>query len=288
MRRIGVARESPGWAFVSAIGASFFASAVIQLLAFIVYPLLFPPTHEQVIYVSPRVIWEGAGAMGAGAVAVRAGGFSAALLYVAFQIALLAAQIPARTFACARVAAFNAGACDWSVFLGQRWTLWFALALGIAASRWLAPREREENTVLRAAGAYGFVFAAFASVGSMLLFLAVLPNTPINSSGPFPIVTPTEVPLYATALGEIIGAVLAGVLLARRSLAPALLIALLLIGPSFANGVPLWRAQSNAMAFPLPMWVGMFAWLWSPLIAVLALFIAWALARKRNLLLAPM
>jgi len=263
-----------------------------ELFLLAVYPVFFPPTREQPIVVPARILWEGAGAIAAGAVATRAGGVSAVLVYISYQLVLTLAQFPARAFSCSRAPlGFENSACDATVVLTSHWTFWLAFAVGIAVSRALVATDRVENTLLRAAGVIALATSLFQNAGTFVLFLFILPNTPsaISAPGPFPIVPLFDVPIYALAFGEVIGGAFAGVLLARRPFAAPLLLALLLVAPSFAQGVFLWRAQTGMPPYePLPLLLSRYSWLWVPLCGVLAMFIAWSLARQRNRVLAQM
>jgi len=263
----------------------------VELLTLVVYPFLFPPTREQPILIPARVLWEGAGAFVAGAVAVRAGGARALFLYIAFELALAVAQVPARAYSCSRAPAGFEPRCDLVAALTSGWTFWLACGLGVVASRVLLVAERRENTVLRAAGALAVATAMFQSIGLALLFLVIIPSTPssISFPGPFPVVPLMDLPTYAAAIGGLAGGAFAGVIVARRQLAAPMLLALLLIAPSFALGVVLWRGQTGMPDYePLPFLLSRLSWLWVPLVGALAVFIAWSLARRRNRLLARM
>jgi succinate-acetate transporter protein len=282
----------PVWGFLSALGAGLVVSVCAELLLLAVYPVLFPPTREQQIIVPARVLWEGAGAIAAGAVAARAGGVFAVLLYISYQLVLTLAQLPARAFSCARTpVGFPNAACDATVILTSHWTFWLAFAIGLVVSRALVATDRRENTLLRAAGVIALATSLFQNAGTFVLFMFILPNTPsaISAPGPFPIVPFTDIPIYTQAIGEVIGGAFAGVLIARRPFAAPLLLALLLVAPTFAQGVFLLRGQTGMPPYePLPLLLARFSWLWVPLCGVVPLFVAWSLARRRNRVVARM
>jgi hypothetical protein len=143
--------------------------------------------------------------------------------------------------------------------------------------------------MLRAAGVISFAIASGSAVGSLLFFSLVLPNMPTGPvTGPVAVFFPSDVTLYVFGLGELIGCAIAGAMLAREPLAAPALIALLLIGPAFAAGLPLWRSQTGILPPPFPLLLSQFFWLWPPLLGVTALFVAWSLARRRNLVVARM
>jgi len=285
-----VSRESFGWAFLSALGAGFIVSATVELALLVLYPILFPPTREQPLFVPARVIWEAAAGGVAGAVAARAGGARAIALYVAYELVLIVPQLASRMYSCARVpaalpAGVSASQCDYALLITAHWTYWSAVAIGIAVSRWIVAREGA-NTVLRAAGVLAFATAVLQALGGIALFTFVLPNL---RSGP--ITTPfeafqigfTDLPLYATAIGELVGGAAAGVLLARRSLAAPMLIGLALVGPSFAMGIFFLRNQVGLPpAMPLAILLETYGWLWLPLAGTTAVLVGWSLARSRR------
>src|SRR3954464_13744380 len=78
--RLHVSRESPLWAFVSAIGAAFIVGGITTIAALVVYPLVFPRTEPGPSF-SPAVLGDLAAAVAAGAVAMHAGRVNALLLY---------------------------------------------------------------------------------------------------------------------------------------------------------------------------------------------------------------
>jgi hypothetical protein len=216
-----------------------------MLLAFVLYPLLFPPTREQIVVVPARVLWEGAGVLAAGAVAARAGGTPAVLLYISFELLTALAGLPGRNYSCSRTlgSGFPNSACDpWS-FLTERWTSVVPLAIGLFASRLLVARDGTTNTTLRGAGTLALVIAIFQGVGMVIFVLFVFTRAPSTTSGSGPSIVfgLSGFPIYGLALGELVGGSLAGVILARRRFAAPLLVSVLLIAPSFATGIPLWR-----------------------------------------------
>lgn len=293
MRAVAVAREPVGWSFVSAVGAGLLVGVVVELLLLAVYPMLFPPTREQPVVIPARDLWEGSAALAAGAVAMRAGGPRAVALYVLFELALVAAQIPARVFSCSRTLGLAGGfptgfpsPCDYTTLITSRWYFWVALFIGVVIARAIATRDGS-NTVLRAAGVLGVASAIALSLALAALYAFFAPAAQggsvfmLEGPGGFFIAT-TDVPTYALALGDVIGGAYAGALLARRSLAAPMLIALLLVAPSFALGLPLWRGQTGMPPTePLGFWLVRMSWLWTPLVGSLAVFVGWAVARRR-------
>ncbi len=253
--------------------------------------MLFPPTREVTFFVPGRALWQGAGGIAGGAVATRAGGLRALVLYVGFQLATIATMLPGVVYSCARSGPIERGPCDYaSLVLGQ-WPLWLAIAVGALAARALAARAlaargNGSNDVLRAAGALAAAIAIALAMGSLLLFLVVLPNSPnVQLLGLFGL---SDISIYFFAAGNLIGGVLAGLRLVRRGIAAPLLLALCLVAPSFANGVPLWRTETGLPPYePLQVLLARFSWFWIPSLGALALFIVWAVARRRggNLLL---
>jgi len=280
LRRVGIADEPPPWAVLSAVGAGFLVTAIVEVTLFGLYPILFPPTREFTFFIPGRTLWEGAGGIAAGAVAMRAGGPRAVLLYVALHLATVAAQLPGALYSCRFTGVLEGRACDYLTLVAGRWPLWLAILTGVVLARGLSSRGRGVNDLLRAAGALGFTISVASVIGSLVLFLVVLPYRP---EGPlFGLVGYGDIATYVSAVGTLVGCALAGVLLARRRLAAPLLLVLCLAAPSFANGVPLWRGQAGMPAGePFALLLVRLSWFWIPVAGVLVLFVVWSIARRR-------
>lgn len=277
VRRPSLNAESAAWAALSALGAAFLASAIAELVLFVAYPLLFPPTREQPVLVPARTLWEAAAQLVAGMIAVRAGGLRALVVYVGYKLVVLLAALPGALYACARDPSFFDRPCDYASSLAYRWPMWLALALGAIAYRLLRPSTRGANRLLRAAGALALGATIGSSLGSLYVFLVMIP-----SGGPQDVGV-TTIAVAGQAIGTIAGSVAAGWLLARARGAAVLLIALALLGPALAYGVPLARMQSDVPpGEPLQLTLQRWSWLWVPAAACVGTLATRALVRARG------
>jgi len=208
---------------------------------------------------------------------MRVGGVRAVVAYAAVQLVSVAALMPAVSYSCLRNPnALPPQPCDYAAVVAARWPLWLPLALGVLAHRVLADRGSGSNVLLHAAGAI--------SLGALIATrLASLWTIAVATQGFGPqTIGLDELPTYLIALGTSIGAVVGGVFLARSRLAAVVLLALALIGPSFALGFPQLFQQTGLAAEPVRFWLMRMSWLWTPLVAALALSIAWVLARGQS------
>ena len=273
MRRPSLAREPLGFAILSSFGAALVVQAVVEIAVFALYPIvgLGKPLP---FGLRASSIWERAGDVAAGTVAMRAGGPAAVAGYLALRLLDLLSITPLVGYSCARNAfAPPPQPCDYPSLVVSRWPVWLAVIIGALAYRLLADRGKGSNALLRGAGALSLGVIVGSRVGSLLLWLGLVtaPNALLGS---------TETSVYVLAIGTIAGAVVAGVILGRAPLAAVVLLALLLIGPSFAANFPLLAQQSGLVQEPLRMLLMRVSWLWTPLVASLALFGAWLLVRS--------
>jgi len=273
MRRPSPAREPLGFAILSSFGAALVVQAVVEIAVFALYPIvgLGKPLP---FGLRASSIWERAGDVAAGTVAMRAGGLPAVAGYLALRLLDLLSITPLVGYSCARNAfAPPPQPCDYPSLVVSRWPVWLAVIIGALAYRLLADRGKGSNALLRGAGALSLGVIVGSRVGSLLLWLGLVtaPNALLGS---------TETSVYVLAIGTIAGAVVAGVILGRAPLAAVVLLALLLIGPSFAANFPLLAQQSGLVQEPLRMLLMRVSWLWTPLVASLALFGAWLLVRS--------
>ena len=251
---------------------------IAQLLVLALYPIVFPPTQPLWVRVRPNALWEGAATVAASAVAMRSGGVRAVALITVFELATVAAQFPARSFACARSGfALDIGACDYTALLLSHWHLWASLAAGLVVSRWLNGRPAGNNLLLRGAGVLALSVSIAGSVGVVLLFLVVLPNSTSGPmTGPAGEFGATEIPSYLTVVAAATAAVIAGATLRGRPLAAPLIVALAFSGASVASGAVLLRGQVGVPGIePLPMLFARFFLFIEPAVACVGLFGGW-------------
>jgi len=273
MRRPSLAREPLGFAILSSFGAALVVQAVVELAIVALYPIvgLGKPLP---FGLRASSIWERAGDVAAGTVAMRAGGLPAVAGYLALRLLDLLSITPLVGYSCARNAfAPPPQPCDYPSLVVSRWPVWLAVIIGALAYRLLADRGEGSNALLRGAGALSLGVVVGSRVGSLLLWLGLV-------TAPSALLGSTETSVYVLAIGTIAGAVAAGVILGRAPLAAVVLLALLLIGPSFAANFPLLAQQSGLVQEPLRMLLMSLSWLWTPLVASLALFGAWLLVRS--------
>jgi hypothetical protein len=273
VRRLSLAREPLGFAVLSSFGAALVVQAIVELAIIALYPIvgLGKPLP---FGLRASSIWERTGDVAAGAVAMRAGGLPAVAGYVALRLLDLLSITPLVGYSCARNAFVPLPQpCDYPSLVASRWPVWLAVVLGAVAYRIIAERGEGSNVLLRGAGALSLGVIVGSRVGSLLLWLGLV-TTPSALLGS------TETSVYVLALGTIAGAIVAGVILGRAPWAAVVLLALLLIGPSFAANFPLLAQQSGLSQEPLRMLLMRVSWFWTPLVASLALFGAWLLVRR--------
>jgi hypothetical protein len=200
-----------------------------------VYPVLFTAAHPRPSWVPTRP-WDGIAELAAGMVLARSGGPLAVLAYVLLELAILAANIPVRSFTCGRrpTSIPSSIACDFPGMVAERWPLWLALVLGVGLYRLLGLRTDGPNVLLRAAGAFGLVITV-ASTGGAVWYYTRLP------------IIATDVDVIVL-VGTILAGLAADALLWRTPLARPLLLGLLVVGPGLAFSVPVLRANLPAPA----------------------------------------
>lgn len=261
-----VRREPAAWALLSSLGAALIVSAVLRLVL-----LLIPAWNDQTVRLPFGATFGSAAAfvahLAAGVVLGRAGGTRAVLLYLAFVAIQVAASLPGILLFCDRAGA--EGQCRMPlVFIAAgRAPEWAGVAVGMLLSRWYPSGGPGANVTLRGAGA--FVIARF---------VLSLPLGYLSQSGGLQGVAMLGM-LFVLAEG-LAGAV-AGVVLARGRLASALLVALAIVGPSFALAVSLLAAggaDGQTLEFTIARWSSALA----PIAAAGVLLCAWSLVRRRE------
>ena len=278
-----VAKTTVLWAFVAAVGASFIVSAIAEMFVLGVSPVLLPQTREQPIAVPLRELWDGAGEIAAGAVAMRAGGIGALTLYVAYELALILSALPGRLLFCSRSGPVEQRACDLGAMVVDRWPLWLALAIGTFAGFFVMRQARSgSNRLLRAAGLLSLCVTVGGTAGALWQY-AVRPV-----SEPVPGEAATFVSLGGLFwIGWIVGAAVAGLLLAQSRPAAVVLLAVVLVAPSVAFGIPLARGQIGTPVQPPLFVLAQWAWAWLPLVGCAVMFAAREV-RRRNRVVAPL
>jgi hypothetical protein len=254
LEKPAISRESVGWALLSALGAAFIVEAIVGVALMPIYPAVFPPTEPHPEWLTPSLIANVAGGFVAAAVALRAGGVAALAAYLAYELLILLAALPGRTIFCERSGGLapdlSPAAVCWSpqFLLTERWPMWLAIALGVVAARLLRVRAGEGNWLLRGAGAFAIVASA---LGSMLGLLVTVTGTGGNPN--------TLVLSVLFLVIQIAAGIAAGLLLARLPLAGAVLVALLIVGPTFAFALPLALRNgfpNEPVEFTFARWLG--------------------------------
>ena len=233
LRRPAVAREAVGWAFLSAAGAGFVVGGIVGLLLITVAPVIFSPTEPRPSWLTYPVITQTAASIAVGAVAMRSGGPAALALYVLYQLALIVAAFPGRQITCTQFGGQDPSrpfSCDLPGVVVDRWPTWLALAVGAVGSRWLLRAgERGANRLLRGAG----VFAVALTLATTLYGVLTYATLSFRQSS-FDFGTAIYV-LYV--LGQLVGWVVAGVVLRRAPAAASVLVAALILS-SLASSLP--------------------------------------------------
>jgi hypothetical protein len=275
LRRPAVARESIGWAFLSAAGAGFIVGGIVSLLLAVLWPALFPPTEPHPSWLNVAAISRSAGALAIGAVALRSGGFGALGLYVLYELALTVAAFPSREYTCRQIGGgVGQGpefrfSCDLLGLVVDRWPTGLTLAIGAAASRWVLRSEgRGANRLLRGAGVFAVVVAITLTALGVLTILTI----PLRTA---------EFNLIFTCVylvTEVIAGVLAGLVLWRAPLAASVLLVVLILA-SLASTFPL--ALTNGMPnepyeVTFIRWAGAIA----PMLGAASILIVRLLARR--------
>jgi hypothetical protein len=281
MPRLSVARESPWWAFLSGMGAAFVVGGIVRLAVLVVLQFLvfangprsldvFVLFHDG--WLSTAVLAETTAAIAAGAVLMRAGSAYALLLYIAFELLRLLAGIPGRLTFCDR-SGFPSQppppglACDIPSMIVAEWPTFGALIVGALVARALLTSSGAgANPMLRGAGAYGLLAAVF----SMVLGLTT------QNAGQDQQVAIT----HLMTIAQVIAGAVAGVILARASLAAAVLVVLLLIGLPLSFALPnaLVGGGSEPAEFAMMRWAAVYI----PVLAGAAILAARGYARRQR------
>jgi hypothetical protein len=248
-----IARETVGWALLSALGAGFFVGGIVHVALIPIYPALFPATEPHPAWLTPSLIGNVAAAVAAGAVALRAGGIAAIAAYVAYELLRLLAAFPGRALFCERsrggVAVDLPGGvtgCDFASVVTEHWPVWLAIALGMLAAGLLRGPVGDANWLLRGAGALVAIATILGSAVGFFITVGGVNVDPMPFNALFLVI-------------EIFAGIAAGVLLARSPLAGAVLVALLIVGPTLAFTLPLALRNgvaSEPVEFTFARWLG--------------------------------
>jgi hypothetical protein len=268
-----LARSSPAFAVLAAVGAGRIAGDLAAVITFALGVLMRPEVGPL-----PYQVREVIGPAVAIVVAARAAGRRAVIGYVAYAGLIVSSRWLAQAISCARIdrePLVRVVHCEPSVVdrLGAIAPLLVGLAVGVVVARAIATAPRRgSNALFEAAGAYTAV-PAILTLGTQA-FVYEPPHPPPG--------------LLAYAVGTtVVGALLAGVVCARRSAAPvrtALLAAGLLLA---AWLYPLGLGQLTLAAGvdlserPEMLTVAM------PVLGALVLVGAAALGRRRKYDLSP-
>lgn len=270
LARPTIAREPLAWAFVSGIGAGPIVGGIVRVALLWAGPILLPPTEPHPEWLMANGLATLAGAIASGAVLTRAGGIAAIVLYLVYELLRLVAALPGRLASCAgqdpRLGFPRVTGCDYFALVGEHWVTWVGVAVGIAIALALLRDAPGTNRLLRASGAFSLVLVA---VSLPFSFLFSGPSTPDQQN--------VLIALFTTA--NIVAGVVAGLLLASHRLAAAVLLALLVVAPTVAFGLPLaiYNPQPTTVttAMAIARWAGVFV----PLAAAAALLLARAFVR---------
>jgi hypothetical protein len=246
LRRPGVAREPLGWALLSAAGAGFIVGAIVGLVLFAGAPVLFSSNEPRPTWLTYPVITQAAASVTVGAVALRSGGPAALALYVLYQLALILAAFPGRQYTCTRFGGQDPSrpfSCDIPGAIADRWPMWLALAVGAAGSRWLLRTgDGGPNRLLRGAGVFAVVLTLATTLYGVLTYAALSFRQP---SFDF-----TFTGIYV--LGQLIGGILAGLVLMRAPVAASVLVAALILS-SLSFSLPLGIRNTGPPNMPLEL-----------------------------------
>ncbi len=270
VRRPTISREPLAWAFVSGLGAGPVVGGIVRVALLWAAPVILPPTQPHPEWLTTAGISTLAGAIAGGAVLTRAGGIAAIAVYLVYELLRLAAAVPGRLAFCAgrdtRLGFPSITGCDYLALVAEHWLTWVGVAIGIAVALALLRDAPGQNRLLRASGAFSLVLVV---ISTPMGFLLSGPITPDQQNGILAIST----------AGNILAGVVAGVLLAGHRLAAAVLLALLVVAPGVAFGLPLAiydpSATTGTAAIVFVRWAGVFI----PLAAAAALLLSRALVR---------
>ena len=273
LRRPTVLREPTPWAFVSAIGGGFVVGSIVSVLMFVVYPVLFPTAESRPEWLSPWTIVRASAGVVVGAVAVRAGGVRALLLYVLYELLQTAAALPGRQLSCSRFGGLDPavlGPCDLPGLIVSHWPAWLALVIGAATSRWLLASGPEgANRMLRAAGVFGLVLTT-AGTSFGVLAIATLESRQPGIDFAF---------TTAYLVAELVAGVVAGLILSRSRSAAVVLVALLVLS-GLAATLPNIRANWIPN-MPLQMAFLSYSGAFAPVVGGVGIVVGWIVGRRR-------
>lgn len=275
-RKPAIARETVGWAFLSAVGAGFIAQGVALVALMWIVPALFPATEPHPEWVTPAAIANLAGRFASGAVALRAGGIPAVAAYVAYEVLLLSAALPGRALFCERSGGAPGHppvggpvrACDLTSLVTDQWLFWLAIAVGMLAAGLLSARPGDGNRLLRAAGAFVVIGTVFGNAQGLLVTATGGTASPTLVSVSFLVI-------------EAAAGIAAGLLLARSRLSGAVLLALLILAPTLAVALPLAVREgfpTEPLEFTFAKWQGVLI----PALAAAGLLASRAYARAKG------
>ena len=273
LQRPAVAREPVGWAFLSAAGAGFVVGGIVGLVLLTAAPVLFSATEPRPTWFTYPVITRAAASLAIGAVALRSGGVAALALYVLYELALIVAAFPGRQRSCAFVDSAHPQTCDILGLVVDHWPMWLALALGAIGSRWLfrAGGQHGANRLLRGAGTFAVVVTIATTLYGVLTYATISSR---ESSLEFVLMA-----IYV--LGQLVGGILAGMILGRSRSAAALLMGLLVIS-GLAATLPNIRANWIPN-MPLEMLFLSYSGVFAPLVGAIGIALGWTVRRRQTM-----
>ena len=263
VRPLPLQRESPTWAFLSALGASLIVGAILYLALLAAPRWLTDPAIRWPFGATLNALVTLASSIAAGAVLMRAGGLRAIPLYIGFALLQAVASLPGFLIFCDR--AGNDGACGAPLvyIAAGRAPEWLGFAVGILAGIRMGPAvARGANRMLRGAGAFG------------VAQLALLVPISYASYG----LSDQQLQAALFVIGYALAGVIGGLVLRDARPAATVLVALLIVTPTLALSLPLVRNAGPGE--PLELTLTRLASLLAPGIAGVCLLGAWLLARR--------
>jgi hypothetical protein len=238
-RRPALGTEPVVWATLSGIGAGFLVGAVTQALVGLTSEA-FQALRAPLPALFPLITIAGTSA--ATAVTIRAGGFAALALYVAYIALGVALGIPGVMTFCERSGGFGfplllgTNQCTVLGFVVSLWPQFIGIGLGIALARAITERGAGINSLLRIAG--GYALANF--IMSQMWAATIAQSTNILATG------------LTLSAGLVAAAVVAGALAAQlpNGIRNAAIVGGILLVPWATRSVPFGLQSMGTTGVP--------------------------------------
>jgi hypothetical protein len=284
LHRPRVSSEVVTWAFISALGAGFIASGVMDAAVSVFSPLLLPPTQPHPEWLTTFFFVRAVQLVAMGAVALRAGGIATLALCFGYEALLFIAQTPSRNAFCEVVGRQPDPSvripCDLPSIVLSTWPTWAALIAGGIGSRWLLPPATAgSNVLLRGAGAFTLMLTAAGAAYGVIVTIVRLPGSPSTDQAA---ITANVVVDAVFLIIDVAAGIVAGVLLRRARSAAVLLLALLVI-QHIDFGLTLMRTNiDRGVPHPRELAFLQSTSVLGPALAVLGIATGRLLARRRR------